>query len=50
MGPIGTPWPKIAEIQAALFHNKWTLVRGLMAQLQVIHAGQDMLPSQMRAT
>jgi hypothetical protein len=37
----GAPWPKVAEIEAVLPHDKWTLVGGLMAQLHGIHAGID---------
>lgn len=35
-GGWGAPWPNVAEIEAVLSHDKWTLVGGLMAQL---HAG-----------
>lgn len=27
------PWPNVAEIEAVLPHQKWTLIGGLMAQL-----------------
>ena len=40
-GGLGAPWPNVAEIEAALPHDKWTLVGGLMAQLRGIHAGID---------
>lgn len=33
------PWPNVAEIEAVLPHEKWTLVGGLMAQLHGIHRG-----------
>ncbi|QWF24785.1 hypothetical protein KM427_16110 [Nocardioides sp. LMS-CY] len=38
-GGWGAPWPNVAEIEAVLPHDKWTLVGGLMAQLHGIHAG-----------
>ncbi len=38
-GGWGAPWPNVAEIEAVLSHDKWTLVGGLMAQLHGIHAG-----------
>jgi hypothetical protein len=31
-GGWGDPWPNVAEIEAALPHDKWTLVGGLMTQ------------------
>lgn len=37
------PWPNVAEIEAVLPHEKWTLVGGLMAQLHGIHRGIDAL-------
>lgn len=40
-GGWGTPWPNVAEIAAALPHDRWTLVGGLMAQLHGIHHGID---------
>lgn len=40
-GGWGEPWPNVAEIEAVLPHDKWTLVGGLMAQLHGIHAGMD---------
>ncbi len=40
-GGWGPPWPNLAEIEAVLPHDKWTLVGGLMAQLHGIHAGID---------
>lgn len=40
-GGWGVPWPNVAEIEAVLSHDKWTLVGGLMAQLHGIHAGID---------
>ena len=42
-GGWGAPWPNVAEIEAVLPHDKWTLVGGLMAQLHGIHAGIDAL-------
>lgn len=33
------PWPNVAEIEAILPHEKWTLVGGLMTQLHGIHRG-----------
>jgi predicted nucleotidyltransferase len=38
-GGWGTPWPNVAEIEAVLPHDKWTLVGGLMTQLHAINAG-----------
>jgi len=35
--------PNVAEIEAVVPHDKWTLVGGLMAQLHGIHAGIDAL-------
>lgn len=40
-GGWGAPWPNVAEMEAVLPHDKWTLVGGLMAQLHGIHAGID---------
>lgn len=40
-GGWGAPWPNVAEIEAVLSHDKWTLVGGLMSQLHGIHAGID---------
>jgi hypothetical protein len=42
-GGWGAPWPNVAEIEAVLTHEKWTLVGGLMAQLHAIHRGVDAL-------
>ncbi|KAA1397841.1 hypothetical protein ESP70_010890 [Aeromicrobium ginsengisoli] len=42
-GGWGAPWPNVAEIEAALPHDKWTLVGGLMTQLHGIHRGIDTL-------
>jgi len=42
-GGWGRLGPNVAEIEAALPHDKWTLVGGLMAQLHGIHAGIDAL-------
>lgn len=42
-GVWGAPWPNVAEIEAVLSHEKWTLVGGLMAQLHGIHRGVDAL-------
>jgi hypothetical protein len=39
LGGWGSPWPNVAEIEAALPHEKWTLVGGLMTQLHSIRAG-----------
>lgn len=38
-GGWGAPWPNVAEIEAVLPYNKWTLVGGLMAQLHGINVG-----------
>lgn len=35
------PWPNVAEIEAVLPHDRWTLVGGLMAQLHAVHHGID---------
>ena len=40
-GGWGAPWPNVAEIEAVLSHDKWTLVGGLMAQLHGIKNGID---------
>lgn len=40
-GGWGAPWPNVAEIEAVLSHDKWTLVGGLMAQLHGVNAGID---------
>ncbi|WP_377322541.1 nucleotidyl transferase AbiEii/AbiGii toxin family protein [Pimelobacter simplex] len=40
-GGWGAPWPNVAEIEAVLPHDRWTLVGGLMAQLHGIRAGID---------
>ena len=42
-GGWGAPWPNVAEIEAVLPHEKWTLVGGLMAQLHGIRRGIDTL-------
>ncbi len=42
-GGWGAPWPNVAEIEAVLAHEKWTLVGGLMTQLHGIHRGIDTL-------
>lgn len=42
-GGWGAPWPNVAEIEAVLDHQKWTLVGGLMAQLHGINRGIDAL-------
>lgn len=42
-GGWGAPWPNVAEIEAVLPHETWTLVGGLMAQLHGIHRGIDTL-------
>lgn len=42
-GGWGGPWLNLAEIEAVLPHEKWTLVGGLMAQLHGIHRGIDTL-------
>lgn len=43
LGGWGAPWPNVAEIEAVLPHDKWTLVGGLMTQLHGIHRGIDTL-------
>lgn len=40
-GGWGGPWPNVAEIEAVLPHEKWTLVGGLMTQLHAMHRGID---------
>jgi hypothetical protein len=42
-GGWGLPWPNVAEIEAALPHENWTLVGGLMTQLHAFHAGLDVI-------
>ena len=42
-GGWGAPWPNLAEIEAMLPHENWTLVGGLMTQLHGIHRGIDTL-------
>ncbi|UDY25015.1 hypothetical protein [Nocardioides sp. Kera G14] len=42
-GGWADPWPNVAEIEAVLPHDKWTLVGGLMTQLHGIHGGIDAL-------
>jgi hypothetical protein len=39
LGGWGSPWPNVAEIEAVLPHESWTLVGGLMTQLHGIRAG-----------
>jgi hypothetical protein len=39
VGGWGPPWPNVAEIDAVLPHDKWTLIGGLMTQLHAINAG-----------
>jgi len=40
-GGWGDPWPNVAEIEAVLPHDRWTLVGGLMTQLHAIRRGID---------
>jgi hypothetical protein len=45
-GPPGgwlPPWPNVAEIEAVLPHEHWTLVGGLMTQLHCMHRGLDVV-------
>ncbi|UUZ58706.1 GSU2403 family nucleotidyltransferase fold protein [Nocardioides sp. B-3] len=42
-GGWGAPRPNVAEIEAVLSHEKWTLVGGLMTQLHGIHRGIESL-------
>lgn len=35
------PWPSVAELAAALSSEHWTLIGGLMTQLQALHHGVD---------
>ncbi|MEV0569036.1 hypothetical protein [Dactylosporangium sp. NPDC050588] len=45
-GPRGgwlPPWPNVAEIEAVLPHEHWTLVGGLMTQLHCMHHGLDVV-------
>lgn len=42
-GGWGLPWPNVAEIEAALPCENWTLVGGLMTQLHAVHAGIDVI-------
>jgi hypothetical protein len=37
------PWPNVAEIEAVLPHEYWTLVGGLMTQLHCVHRGIDVV-------
>ncbi len=37
------PWPNVAEIEAVLPHEHWTLVGGLMTQLHCMHRGLDVV-------
>lgn len=39
LGGWGSPWPNVAEIEAVLPRESWTLVGGLMTQLHGIRAG-----------
>lgn len=41
LGGWGPPWPNVAEIAAALPHESWTLVGGLMTQLHAATVGID---------
>jgi len=43
LGGWDAPWPNVAEIEAVLPYEKWTLVGGLMAQLHGVHQGIDAL-------
>jgi predicted nucleotidyltransferase len=43
VGGWGAPWPNVAEIEAVLPHENWTLVGGLMTQLHGIRRGIDTL-------
>jgi hypothetical protein len=38
-GGWGAPWPNVAEIEAVLPHDNWTLVGGLMTQLHGVRSG-----------
>lgn len=38
-----SPWPNVAEIEAVLPHEHWTLVGGLMTQLHCMHRGLDVV-------
>ncbi len=38
-GGWGPPWPNVAEIEAVLRHDRWTLVGGLMTQLHAAYHG-----------
>lgn len=42
-GGWGAPWPNVAEIEAVLPYDRWSLVGGLMTQLHGIHRGVDTL-------
>lgn len=42
-GGWGPPWPNVAEIEAVLPHENWTLVGGLMTQLHAFHADLDVV-------
>jgi hypothetical protein len=45
-GGWGMPWPNVAEIEALLPHETWTLVGGLMTQLHGIrHGVHDLRPT-----
>ncbi|WP_433055099.1 hypothetical protein [Dactylosporangium sp. CS-033363] len=37
------PWPNVAELEAVLPHENWTLVGGLMTQLHCMLAGLDVV-------
>jgi hypothetical protein len=43
VGGWGAPWPNVAEIEAVLPYENWTLVGGLMTQLHGIRRGVDTL-------
>lgn len=38
-GGWGRPWPDVAELAAAVPHEAWTLIGGLMVQLHAVAAG-----------
>ena len=40
-GGWGEPWPNVAEIEAVVPHDTWTLGGGLVTQLHAIHRGVD---------
>lgn len=43
VGGWGQPWPNVAEVEAVLPHESWTLVGGLMTQLHATRRGIDVL-------